>query len=134
MSSSHLYTLARLTETVQAHIPVANTLAFIGATLYVATLMMRTIVPLRVIGIVSLLFFIAYGAMAGAAVTLMYLISLPVNVVRLGQMLNLNRKARRSARGDLSMDWLRPFMTPRKYRRVNCCVVKTMWPRKCFWW
>jgi CRP-like cAMP-binding protein len=30
-------------------------------------------------------------------------------------MLNLVKKARISAQGDLSMDWLRPFMSPRKY-------------------
>jgi CRP-like cAMP-binding protein len=32
-------------------------------------------------------------------------------------MLNLVKKARVSAQGDLSMDWLRPFMSPRKYRK-----------------
>ena len=31
-------------------------------------------------------------------------------------MLSLVKKAKVSAQGDLSMDWLRPFMTPRKYR------------------
>jgi CRP-like cAMP-binding protein len=40
---------------------------------------------------------------------------LPINAIRLRQMLNLVKKARVSARGDLSMDWLRPFMSPRKY-------------------
>jgi len=81
-------------------------------------LMVRTIVPLRVIGIISMVFFIAYGAMAGAVTTfLLYLLSLPINVFRLRQMLSLVRKARVSAQGDLSMEWLRPFMTPRKYRK-----------------
>jgi CRP-like cAMP-binding protein len=32
-------------------------------------------------------------------------------------MLTLVKKARLSAQGDLSMDWLRPFMTPRKYKK-----------------
>jgi CRP-like cAMP-binding protein len=32
-------------------------------------------------------------------------------------MLNLVKKARLSAQGDLSMDWLRPFMTPRKFKK-----------------
>jgi CRP-like cAMP-binding protein len=64
-----------------------------------------------------MLFFIAYGALAGAVATfLLYLLSLPINVVRLHQMLNLVKKARISAQGDLSMDWLKPFMTQRKYR------------------
>jgi CRP-like cAMP-binding protein len=80
--------------------------------------MVRTIVPLRVIGIISIVFFIGYGALAGAMATFfLYLLSLPINVIRLRQMLTLVRKARVSAQGDLSMDWLRPFMNPRKYKK-----------------
>jgi hypothetical protein len=107
----------RLVDVALANITFTNLLALTGASLYVATLMVRTIVPLRVLGIVSMVFFIAYGALAGAVATFfLYLLSLPINVIRLRQMLNLVKKARMSAQGDLSMDWLRPFMTPRKYR------------------
>jgi hypothetical protein len=107
----------RLVDILLANINFANMLALIGAAFYVATLMMRTIVPLRIIGIISMLFFIAYGALAGAVATfLLYLLSLPINVIRLHQMLSLVKKARVSAQGDLSMDWLKPFMTRRKYK------------------
>jgi CRP-like cAMP-binding protein len=109
---------SRLLEIALANINVANMLALVGAIFYVATLMVRTIVPLRVVGIISIVFFIAYGAMAGAVATFfLYLLSLPINVVRLRQMLNLVKKARISSQGDLSMDWLRPYMTPRRYRK-----------------
>jgi len=108
----------RLVDVALANINFANMLALVGAVFYVATLMVRTIVPLRVIGIISMVFFIAYGALAGAVATfLLYLLSLPINVIRLRQMLTLVKKARLSAQGDLSMDWLRPFMTPRKYKK-----------------
>jgi hypothetical protein len=108
----------RLVDIALANINFANTLALIGAVLYVATLMVRTIVPLRVLGILSIVFFIGYGALAGAVATfLLYLLSLPINIIRLRQMLNLVKKARTSAQGDLSMDWLRPYMTPRKYKK-----------------
>ena len=108
----------RLMELAVANINTANMLALAGAMFYVATLMMRTIVPLRVIGIISIAFFMAYGLVAGAVGTfLLYLLSLPVNVIRLRQMLTLVKKARMSSQGDLSMDWLRPYMTPRKYRK-----------------
>ncbi len=108
----------RMLDIAVANFNTANMLALAGSAFYVATLMMRTIVPLRVIGIISIGFFIAYGAVAGAVSTLLlYLLSLPVNIIRLRQMLNLVRKARTSAQGDLSMDWLRPYMTPRKYRK-----------------
>jgi hypothetical protein len=107
----------RLIDITLANINIANTLALIGALLYVATLMVRTIVPLRVLAIISMLFFIGYGALAGAVATfLLYLLSLPINIFRLHQMLNLVKKARVSAQGDLSMDWLKPFMTARKYK------------------
>jgi hypothetical protein len=107
----------RLVDIVLANITLANMMALMGAIFFVATLMVRTIVPLRIIGIVSNVFFIIYGALAGAVPTfLLYLLSLPINFIRLRQMLNLVKKARLSAQGDLSMDWLRPFMTPRKYR------------------
>jgi hypothetical protein len=108
----------RLVDITLANINFANMLALVGAVLYVATLMVRTIVPLRILGIISMVFFIGYGALAGAVATfLLYLFSLPINVIRLRQMLNLVKKARLSAQGDLSMDWLRPFMTPRKYKK-----------------
>ena len=108
----------RLVDVGLTHITLANMLALTGAIFFVATLMVRTIVPLRIIGIISNVFFIAYGALAGSMATFfLYLLSLPINAVRLRQMLNLVKKARLSARGDLSMDWLRPFMTPRKYRK-----------------
>ncbi len=108
----------RVMEVAIANINIANVLALVGAAFYVATLMMRTIVPLRIIGIISITFFIAYGVVAGAVSTfLLYLLSLPINVIRLRQMLSLVKRARMSAQGDLSMDWLRPYMTPRKYRK-----------------
>lgn len=107
----------RLMDIGLSNINFANMLALVGAALYVTTLMVRTIVPLRVLGILSSVFFTVYGAMAGAATTfLLYLLSLPINVIRLRQMLSLIKKAQISGQGDLSMDWLRPFMTPRKYR------------------
>ena len=115
----------RLIDVGVAHINLANMLALTGAVFFVATLMVRTIVPLRVIGIISNVFFIAYGALAGSASTFfLYLLSLPINAIRLRQMLSLVRKARVSAQGDLSMDWLRPFMSPRKYRKGDVLFQK----------
>jgi len=108
----------RLVEVALANINVASMCALVGAGFYAATLMMRTMVPLRVFGIISISFFIAYGALAGAVSTfLMYLLLLPINSLRLIQMFGLVKKARLAAQGDLSMDWLKPFMSLRKYRK-----------------
>ncbi|MBV9557002.1 MAG: cyclic nucleotide-binding domain-containing protein [Pseudolabrys sp.] len=108
----------RLIELALANINVANLCALIGAGFYAATLLMRTMVPLRVFGIISILFFIAYGALGGAIATLlMYVCLLPINGVRLVQMLSLVKKARVAAQGDLSMEWLKPFMDKRSYKK-----------------
>ena len=106
----------RLVDIALASITIANMLALIGAIFFVATLLMRTMVPLRVTGIISDVFFIGYGVLSGTVTTLMlYLLLLPINIFRLGQMLKLVKRARLAAQGDLSMDWLKPFMTRRKY-------------------
>jgi len=106
----------RLVDIALASITIANMLALIGAIFFVATLLMRTMVPLRVTGIISDVFFIGYGVLSGTVTTLMlYILLLPINIFRLGQMLKLVKRARLAAQGDLSMDWLKPFMTRRKY-------------------
>ena len=108
----------RLIDVASAHLNFASVCALIGAVFYGATLLMRTMVPLRVFGIISALFFMAYGALAGAMSTFfMYLLLLPINSWRLFQMRSLVKKARVAAQGDLSMDWLKPFMNRRIYRR-----------------
>jgi hypothetical protein len=106
----------RLVDIALASITIANMLALIGAIFFVATLLMRTMVPLRVTGIISDVFFIGYGVLSGTVTTLMlYILLLPINIFRLAQMLSLVKRARVAAQGDLSMDWLKPFMNRRKY-------------------
>lgn len=98
------------------HIGVAEFFAAIGAVFYVATIAMQTMVPLRIVGIVSTIFFILYGYYAKSYPTMfMYLFLLPLNIVRLRQMLMLVKKVKVSSSGDLSMSWLKPFMTRRQY-------------------
>ena len=108
----------RLMDAVVAAINLANMFALMGAIFFVATLLMRTIVPLRIAALISDVFFIAYGIMANSINTfILYCLLLPINGVRLYQMIKLIRKARVSAQGDLSMDWLKPFMIRRTYRK-----------------
>jgi CRP-like cAMP-binding protein len=108
----------RLLEIVLANITLANMFALIGAIFFVATLLTQTMVPLRVSNMVGCAFFVGFGALAGDVKTfLLYLLLLPINALRLHQMLNLVKKARSATRGDTSMEWLKPFMTERKYRK-----------------
>ena len=88
------------------------------ATFFVATLLTRTTVPLRVSNMISNVFFTAFGALAGdIRAFLVSLLLLPINAIRLRQMLGLVKKARNAVRGETSMEWLKPFMTQRKYRQ-----------------
>jgi CRP-like cAMP-binding protein len=108
----------RLLEIFLANITIANICALVGATFFVATLLMRTMVPLRVSNMISNVFFMAFGALAGDIRTfLVASLLLPINAIRLRQMLNLVKKARNAVRGERSMEWLKPFMTQRKYRQ-----------------
>ena len=110
----------RLEYAIWASLTFANTLALLGAIFYVATLLMRTIVPLRMSAIISDLFFIGYAVLANSVTTfILYLLLLPINCLRLYQMLKLINKARISAQGDLSMEWLKPFMARRTYYKGN---------------
>jgi len=108
----------RLVEIFLVNITIANICALLGATFFVATLLTRTMVPLRVSNMISNVFFMAFGALAGDIRTfLVFLLLLPINAIRLRQMLNLVKRARNAVRGERSMEWLKPFMTQRKYRQ-----------------
>ena len=108
----------RLLEILLANITLANMFALVGSAFFVATLLTQTMVPLRVANMVGCAFFVGFGALAHDVKTLLlYLLMLPINAVRLRQMLNLVKKARTATQGDMSMEWLKPFMTERKYRK-----------------
>lgn len=108
----------RVGEVILANINIANTCALIGAALYGLTFLVPTMVRLRVYGILSALFFMAYGVLAGAISTfLMYFLLLPINSFRLFQITKLLKKARIAVKGDLSIDWLKPFMNSRNYKK-----------------
>ena len=115
----------RLMEIVLANITLANMFALIGAIFFVATLLTQTMVPLRVANMIGCAFFAGFGALAGNITTfLLYLLMVPINAYRLRQMLNLVRKARTATQGDTSMEWLKPFMTERKYRKGDVLFKK----------
>jgi Cyclic nucleotide-binding domain len=115
----------RLLEILLANITLANMFALVGAIFFVATLLTQTMVPLRVANMVGCAFFVGFGALAGDIKTfLLYLLLLPINAVRLRQMLRLVKKARTATQGDTSMEWLKPFMTERKYRKGDILVKK----------
>jgi len=72
-------------------------------------------IPLRIISISTNFLSIAYGVFAHVYPALiLHVVLLPLNAVRLYQMLQLVEKVKSASRGDLSMSWLKPFMNKRQ--------------------
>jgi CRP-like cAMP-binding protein len=102
MDTSHLAEHAGTAGTVFASIFV------------VATTTMRTMIPLRVFGILAnIVLFVTAIPANNYLVMLVQTAMLAVNSYRLHQMLQLVRDVKKSVNSDLSMEWLKPFMTER---------------------
>lgn len=91
-----------------------DAIGYVGALITLGAFSMKTMIPLRIAGICANLVFIAYGFLGNLYPPLvLHLVLLPLNSVRLYQMLQLVEKVKAVSRSDLSMDWLKPFMTRR---------------------
>lgn len=85
-------------------------LGYIASGLTIGCYAARTMIPLRILAILSTLAFGIYALSIGSIPLLITeLILLPINAVRLQQMLSLVRKVRAAAASDLSFDWLKPY-------------------------
>jgi Cyclic nucleotide-binding domain len=89
--------------------------ALFASVFLVATTTMRTMIPLRLFGILTNLVLIATAIPSHNYPTIaVQVVVLGLNSYRLHQMLQLVRDVKRSVSSNLSMDWLKPFMTERK--------------------
>jgi hypothetical protein len=101
------------TSHLAQHAGTAGTL--FASVFVVATTTMRTMIPLRVFAILTNIILIATAIpLHNYLVILLQALVLVLNSYRLHQMLQLVRDVKRSVNSDLSMDWLKPFMTERK--------------------
>ncbi|NIX77114.1 Crp/Fnr family transcriptional regulator [Microvirga terricola] len=90
-------------------------IGWLGAVLAITGSAMKTIIPLRCIGIATNIVSLTYATSMGLYPSMVVnLILLPLNGVRLYEMLGLIRKVKRASNSDLSMSWLKPFMARRK--------------------
>lgn len=93
---------------------IAEGLGYLAALLTLGVFYMKTMIPLRIAGIMANFAFIAYGALGNVyPVLVLHAILLPLNVARLWQMVALVRAVRDASTSDVSIDVLKPFMTPR---------------------
>jgi CRP/FNR family transcriptional regulator, cyclic AMP receptor protein len=100
-------------------------IGWLGAVLAVTGSAMRTIIPLRCIGIGANICSLIFSSFTGNYPSLVVnLILLPLNGMRLYQMLGLIKRVKQASRSDLSMDWLKPFMTRHKTRTGEVLFAK----------
>ena len=103
------------THQLAQHVGTAG--ALFASVFLVATTTMRTMIPLRLFSILTNLVLIATAIPVHNYPTIvLQVVVLGLNSYRLHQMLQLVRDVKRSVSSNLSIDWLKPFMTERKYR------------------
>lgn len=108
---------AYLVDFIISKMDLANLLGLIGGIFYVASVTLRTMIPLRIAAIISNILFMGYGLLAKALPTFfMYAVLLPINCVRLYQIQQLVKRVKVASQGDLDMEWLKPFMTRRNFK------------------
>lgn len=89
-------------------------LGYLGACITIVTYSMKTMIPLRIVGMCANVCFLFYGFMAKVYPSMVLaLVLLPLNATRLYQMLQLTAKVKDASQGDQNMAWLKPFMSKR---------------------
>ena len=90
---------------------------FLAALLTFTTFYMKTMVPLRVVGISSNIAFLSYAMIEHLVpIFLLHGALLPLNLLRLYEILKLVREIREARTGDLALDPLLPFVTRRLFK------------------
>ncbi|MBU3916876.1 cyclic nucleotide-binding domain-containing protein, partial [bacterium] len=89
------------------------------ASMFVATTFyMKTMIPLRIIGIISNILFITYGFAQGLyPVLILHLILFPLNIIRLREMKKLIADVKMASKYESAMEPLLPFMTKKRYKK-----------------
>jgi len=106
-------------------VPPIEYLGYVGAGLMILTLAMKTMIPLRMVGMASNVCSMLYGLVAGIyPMLIQHSILLPLNVYRLYEMQKLIRQVRAASEGDHSMNWLKPFMTKHPIKRGDVLFSK----------
>jgi hypothetical protein len=113
------------------HLLLGNSMTFVDVLGYaasaavLATFCMSTMIPLRILALVSNVLFMTYGYFDHLyPVFMLHAILFPVNALRLIQFQRLVRDMRSAHREDLSIQSLLPYMTRRKFSAGETLVHK----------
>jgi CRP/FNR family cyclic AMP-dependent transcriptional regulator len=97
----------------------------VGSLFIVATASTKTMVPLRILAIVANCVLIVFYAASHEWIPLfLQTVALPLNGYRLYQMMVLIKNVRNAIRGSTTMDWLKPFMAKRLFRKGDILFAK----------
>jgi hypothetical protein len=102
-----------------------NFLGYAASATVFATFCMKTMIPLRVLAIASNVLFCAYGYFDHIyPVFFLHLMLLPINTIRLIQIQRLIREIRTAGHGEIAIESLLPFMTPKSYKAGDTLIRK----------
>jgi hypothetical protein len=96
---------------------ILEAIGYFAAGLGIVMLAMPTMIPLRITGIAHNVASIIFGLLSGIyPMVVQHSVLLPLNAYRLFEMLKLIRAVDAASGGDLSINWLKPFMDKRAAR------------------
>lgn len=96
---------------------VIQMIGYLGAILMFSTFYMKRMIPLRAVGIASNATFIIFSSISHVWPLLaLHTALLPLNTIRLIQMIKLVNKVKEASAGNFSMDFLVPFMTKEDFK------------------
>jgi hypothetical protein len=82
------------------------------------TFYMKTMVPLRLLGIASNITFFSYGLIIHAyPIVILHILLLPLNILRLLQVINLTNDVKNFSSSDFSMSWIIPYSTKQYFKQ-----------------
>jgi CRP-like cAMP-binding protein len=93
-------------------------IGYVASGLTFMTFYMRAMLPLRYVALCSNMTFIVYGYFTHLyPVLVLHLVLLPLNAARIVELSRLIRKVRRAGQGEVSIEFLLPFMTRRRFSK-----------------
>ncbi len=98
---------------------------YLAALLMFSTFYMKKMIPLRAVGICSNISFIIFAGFSGVyPLLILHICLLQLNTIRMVQMIKLVRKVKDAYKGDLSMDFLTPFMKQESFKKDDVVFKK----------
>jgi hypothetical protein len=114
------------------YLPELIGVAAAAASLYAAY--SRTIIPLRVAGIVANVLAMIYSFSHGTYPTFVLNgLLLPLNVWRLHLMVKLIRDIDAATKGDMNVDWLLPYTRPRRFKAGDVIIERGAFATEAFY-